>query len=113
MFNNLNIYKSCKKHTTRIDDDGTCGECGQTEKENQKTDFRCSLVIFNPAGEDNNMTEIAIFKRHLNVNIDIDCDEEKLIQILENSIVDKECEIHYNENRDDNNVAVKLTLIGE
>ena len=112
MFNNLNIYKSCKKHMTRLDD-GICGECGQTEMENQKADFRCSLVIFDPNAEDDNMTEITIFKRHLNVNIDVDCNEEKLIQILENSIVDKECEIHYNENGDDNNVAVKLTLIGE
>ena len=32
MFNNLLFYKSCKKHTTKLDDDGTCAKCGQLEK---------------------------------------------------------------------------------
>ena len=111
MFNNLDLYKSCKKHKTKLDDEGMCAQCGQLEKKDEIVDFRCCLVVGDPEKVDEeNMTEVVIFKRHLKIDIDGDIDEDKLIEILEDSVVAKECEIHYNENGDQNNVAVKVTI---
>ena len=45
------------------------------------------------------------------INIDSDITEDKLIDLLEDSVVGKECEIHYNEKGDQNFVAVKITLM--
>ena len=61
--------------------------------------------------EDYNMKEIVIFKRHLKINIDGNIDEDKLIEILEDLVAAKECEIHYDEKGEQNNVAVKVTLL--
>ena len=106
MFNNLNYYKACKMHQTKLDDDGSCSQCGTKENDDAREDFRCSLVI----ESSDSMMEIVIFKRHLKIDL-MDCgDEAKLIEILEDMVVGKTCEIHYNEVGDDNNVAVKVTI---
>ena len=56
------------------------------------------------------LIEIVIFKRHSNVDLS-DCDNEaKLIEILEDLIVGKTCEIHYNHVSDQKNVAIKVTI---
>ena len=106
MFNNLNYYKTCKMHQTKLDDHGSCSQCGTKENDEAREDFRCSLVI----ESSDSMMEILIFKRHLKVDLS-DCDDEaKLIEILEDMVLGKTCEIHYNEVGDDNNVAVKVTI---
>ena len=107
MFNNLNYYRSCKKHLTKLDDMGCCSQCGQMEKDDEKLDFRCSLVINT---SDDDMVEIVIFLRHLNIKINENHDESELIEMIEQTIVGKMCQVHYNENGDDNNVAVKLMI---
>ena len=109
MFNNLSFYKSCKTHLLKLDDIGCCAQCGQIEKNDEKLDFRCSLVIHD--SNDDSMVEIVIFLRHLNINFEKIQDETTLIEILEHSIVGKPCQIHYNENGNDNNVAVKVTIM--
>ena len=109
MFNNLNLYKSCSKHLLKLDESGNCGQCDPNSTTAKSADFRCSLIIENPENEI--LTEIAIFKRHLKLDIDDDCIEETLIEMIEEAVVGKECEIHYNENGTDNNVAVKLTVM--
>ena len=108
MFNNLHLYKSCNKHLTKLDDDGTCGQCGLSSENIESADFRCSLII--QSASDETLTEITIFKRHLSLKIDKNCNEDDLIDMLENSIVGKGCEIHYNETGTENNIAVKITI---
>ena len=108
MFNQLHFYKCCKKHMAKLDDEGNCPHCGQIDEQGKSADFRCSLVIDNP--EDVDETEIVIFKRHLNLNIDADTQEDMLIAALEDTVMGKNCEIHYNEISDGNNIAVKITL---
>ena len=112
MFNNLSYYSSCKKHLTKLSEDSCCQECGQIGKEDGKTDFRCSLIIENC--EDGSMSSIVIFKRHLDINQNSDdTDDEteaKLIEIIEDKVVGKNCQVHYNEVGDDNNVAIKVTV---
>ena len=87
MFNNLSFYKSCKTHLLKLDDIGCCAQCGQIEKNDEKLDFRCSLVIHDSNGD--SMVEIVIFLRHLNINLEKIQDETSLIEILEHSITMK------------------------
>ena len=106
MFNNLNYYKTCKKYQTKLDDDGSCSQCGTKENDDGREDFRCSLLI----EDSDSIIDIVIFKRHLKVDLS-DCDDEtKLIEILEDLVVGKMCEIHYNEVSAENNVAIKVTI---
>lgn len=110
MFNNLDLYQCCKKHNSKLDDDGCCSQCGHLENNNKKVDFRCSLVIEVDDHEGDNLREIVIFKRHLKLEITEGDDEEKLIDILENFIVGKTCTVHFNKVGEDNNIAVKVTI---
>ena len=109
MFNELSYYKSCKKHLTKLDGEGCCSNCGQNENDVGKVDFRCSLIIENKSDE--TMTAIVIFKRHLDVELNDDDDNEaKLIELLEDKIVGKQLQIFYNATGFENNVAIKVII---
>ena len=108
MFNDLNYYKTCKKHMNKLEDDGCCSQCGQTEKDDGRVDFRCSMLIEN--SDDDSMIAITIFKRHLKIDLSESDDETKLIELLEDTVVGKQCQIHYNRVGDENNLAVKVTI---
>ena len=92
----------------KLDDDGRCPQCGQISKKEEVVDFRCSLVIED--GNNDTITEVIIYRRHLKLDIPADGDEENLIEILEDSVIGKHCEIHYNEAADENKFAVKIIL---
>ena len=77
MFNDLSYYKSCNKHLSRLSDDGCCSDCGHIGKDDGKVDFRCSLIIEDC--DDDTMVAVVIFKRHLELNLCYDDDEDKLI----------------------------------
>ena len=108
MYNDLSYYKTCKKHLTKLGDDGSCTHCGQNDKDDGKADFRCTLIVENT--DDDSMSAIVIFKRHLEIDLNSDDDEDKLIEVLEESIMGKSCTIHYNHKGDENNVAIKVII---
>ena len=108
MFNDLSFYKTCKKHLTKLGDDDSCTHCGQIDKDDGKADFRCALIVENT--DDDSMSVIVIFKRHIEIDLTSDDDEAKVIEILEEKIVGKSCTIHYNNKGDENNVAVKVII---
>ena len=145
MFNDFSYYQSCKKHLTKIDEDGKCLNCGDIKKEDSKLDFRCNLMIEHSkesddekdnvsqdnanedddnedddnkdddnkedvGKDDDSITSVVVFMRHLEIQASNNDDEEKIIDILENSIVGKMVEIHYNVVGEDNNVAVKVSF---
>ena len=104
MFNNLSCYTSCKKHQSKLDDNGNCNHCQQFNKLDEKADFRCLLVL--EKSDDNSLLEIAIFKRHLDVTLDDSLSESDLIEQLEQILIGKQCQVDYNVIGTDNNVAV-------
>ena len=113
MFNDFNYYKSCKKHSTKIDEDGKCYSCGDLGKDGSRPDFRCTLIIENSKDddeEDESFTSIVVFMRHLDIEVTDDNDEERIIEILEENIVGKRVEVHYNVISEENNVAVKVAV---
>ena len=73
MFNHLSFFKSCKKHLTKLDDDGACPQCGLIDTKDESADFRCSLVIED--GNNDTITEVIIYRRHLKLDIPADGDE--------------------------------------
>ena len=81
MFNNFHCYKSCKKHPSKLDDNGNCNHCQNFNKQDETTDFRCSLVL--EKSEDELPVEIAIFRWHLDVAIVEKLSEPDLIKFLE------------------------------
>ena len=147
MFNDFSYYRSCKKHLTKIDEDGKCLNCGDIKKEDSKLDFRCNLMIEHSKESDDEKDNVSqdnanedddnedddnkdddnkedvgqdddsiisvvvfMFMRHLGIQAINNDDEEKIIDILDNSIVGKMVEIHYNVVGEDNNVAVKVSF---
>ena len=109
MFNDLSYYKSCNKHLSRLSDDGCCSDCGHIGKDDGKVDFRCSLIIEDC--DDDTMVAVVIFKRHLELNLCYDDDEDKLIQGLEDNVIGKKCQIYYNDPGGENNVAIRVKII--
>ena len=110
MFVDLDLYRCCKKHLSKLDDDGCCPHCGKVENDMIEADFRCSLVITNGDEDTDTETKILIFKRHINIEISVKDDEDKLIEVLEKLLVGKKCKVDYNRNGDDNNIAVKVMI---
>ena len=57
------------------------------------------------------MVAVVIFKRHLELNLCYDDDEDKLIQGLEDNVIGKKCKIYYNDAGGDNNIVIRVNLI--
>lgn len=114
MFTDLNYYRSCKKDLSKIDEDGKCYNCGDLDIEGSKPDFRCSLIIEikekSDDIEDEAITSIVVFMRHLGIEVTNEDEEEKIIELLEERIVGKMCEVYYNVIGEGNNVAVKVAI---
>ena len=132
MFSDFNYYRSCKKHLTKLDEDGKCLNCGELIKDDSKPDFRCTLIIedSNKTGadvdekedtdeknvdqdddqDDDSVISIVVFMRHLGIQVGNNDNEEQILDTLEENIVGKLCEIHYNVVGVDNNVAVKVSI---
>ena len=110
MINNLHYYKSCNKHHTKLDEKSQCTVCGDGGKQSGNMDFRCGLLI-EIEDEEEKIVDITLFRRHLDIEIREDEDEDKVIDQIEEYIVEKRCKIHYNEVGDDNNVAIKVTIL--
>ena len=109
MFNNLSCYTTCTRHLSKLNEHGSCNQCGQSEKDEGRADFRCSLIV--QGSDEETMTEITIFKRHLKISLSETADETQIIETLENAVVGKMCQIHYNEVSDEKNVAIKVVII--
>ena len=61
---------------------------------------------------EDSIDRIVIFRRHLNIELSEDDDEEdNLIEKLEDVIVGKVCKVDYNEKGEDNNVAVRVIVM--
>ena len=56
-----------------------------------EADFRCSLVITNGDEDTDTETKVLIFKRHINIEISVKDEEDKLIEVLEKLLVGKKC----------------------
>ena len=81
MFNEFSYYKSCSQHHTKLTENGHCKVCGEVEKDDGKLDFRSTLLLVT--------------------------NDETIIPIT----VGKICQIDYNENGDDDNVAIKVKIL--
>ena len=110
MFVDLDVYTCCKKHLSKLDDDGCCPHCGKVDNDMIEADFRCSLIITNGDEDTETETKILIFKRHIDIKISVNDDEDKLIERLEKLLVGKNCKVHYNKIGEDNNIAVKVMI---
>jgi len=82
--------------------------------EGSKPDFRCSLIIEikekSDDIEDEGITSIGVFMRHLGIEVTNEDEEGKIIELLEERIVGKMCEVYYNVIGEGNNVAVKVAI---
>ena len=114
MFTDLNYFRSCKKDLTKIDEDGKCYYCGDLDIEGSKPDFRCSLIIElkekSDDIEDDAITSIVVFMRHLGMEVTNEDKEDKIIELLEERIVGKMCEVYYNVIGEDNKLVVKVAI---
>ena len=54
---------------------------------------------------------MTIFRRHLNIEIKEDEEEDTVVEQIEECIVGKRCKIDYNEAGDDDKVAIKVTTL--
>lgn len=108
MFNELSYYMVCPKHNKKVDEIGCCNVCGELEPDSTKPDFRCQLMI---EAEIDKIIPVNIFRRHLDIKVDKNDEEETVVDKIEQVIVDKRCMIDYNENGDDNNTAIKVTVL--
>ena len=108
MFNEFSYYKSCRQHNAKLTENGQCKVCGQVEKDDGKLDFRATLLLVTADGS---IVPITVFRRLLDIEIQEDDTEEIVCEKVENHIVGKRCQIDYNENGDDDNIAVKIEIL--
>ena len=108
MINNFHYYKSCKKHYTKLDEESQCTVCGDVVQQSGNMDFRCGLLM---EDDDEKVVDITIFRRHLNIEIKEDEEEDTVVEQIEECIVGKRCKIDYNEAGDDDKVAIKVTTL--
>ena len=109
MFTNMSSYNACSKHLTKVDQYLTCLGCEKTlGKDEMITDFHCMLQIED--NEESTMKSILAFRRLLNVDVQ-DMNEQEIDEIIEKNMVGKILRIDYNTVREDDDVAVKVTVI--
>lgn len=134
MINEFHYYKSCMKHSAKLDEENCCTMCGQIDEKCSRKDFRCNLIIEGDhKNQDKKITEsdddieeeedeeedekkdhevcVMIFKRHVDIEINSDDDEDTVQEKLEDHVIGKKLKVQYNEIGVDNNIAVKVDII--
>ena len=109
MFTNMSSYNACSKYLIKVDQYMTCLGCEKTlRKDEMITDFHCMLQIED--NEESTIKSLLAFRRLLNVDVQ-DMNEEEIHEIIEKKLVGKVLRIDYNTAREDDDVAVKVTVI--
>ena len=109
MFTNMSSYYACSKHLSKLDQYMTCMGCEKTIKvEDAIVDFHCMLQIED--NEDSTVKSILVFKRLLNVDLKTS-GEEEIEERMDECIVGKIIKVDYNTRYEDDDVAVKVTVI--
>ena len=108
MFTNLNIFKTCTNHQTKIDQEGICPGCNKTvDEEKTSLDFLTILHLENQTL----ITEIKAYKKHLNVHIQ-DLTTETIEDTLMDMLIGRTCSIDYNLPNEytTDNMAVRIVI---
>ena len=109
MFSNMSLYNACSKHMTKLDQYMTCLGCQKTlSGEEAIVDFHCMLQIEDL--ENSAIESILVFRRLIKIDIH-ETDEKDIEAIIENEVVGKRLKIDYNTPHEEDNVAVKVTVI--
>ena len=105
MFTDLFCYKSCPKHSTKLNVDAFCHRCNKKILLNPKDDFHCIVHIETQDMDD--LTPILIFKNHLNISSNM-C-ELKAEDIISQLIINQRLKIKYDK-KGDSNIASKIEI---
>ena len=110
----VSLYKSCKLHYKKVDEENTCPKCeSQLTEKDLVIDFRLEIYLEvhqNNDEEEIDVKEIMVFKRVLNSMID-DCQEKDIDQKVNNQLTGKTAKVDYKIDEADRLIAVSLAIV--
>ena len=112
LVNEIKPYTSCPKHRKKVDEEGHCPSCGEgtVDEKLLYEDFRCNLLI-EDENDESNVVTVTAFRKHFNM-LHLETNDEDLVnEVLEEELVGKECQVDYNAEGNQDNVAVKLVIM--